>query len=80
VQFPDRSVSRHHCLIRAEAGAWWIEDLDSTNGTLLRGAPVQAPMRLEHGDEVVTGLSRFIFLIGDRPAWSHQLQPGPSCN
>ncbi len=80
VQFPDRSVSRHHCLIRADAGAWWIEDLGSTNGTLLRGAPVQAPMRLEHGDEVVTGLSRFVFLIGDRPAWSHQLQPGPSCN
>ena len=80
VQFPDRSVSRHHCLIRRNGEAWWIEDLGSTNGTLLRGAPVEAPKRLEHGDEVVAGFSRFVFQEGDRPPMTLNLEPAPPCN
>ena len=80
VQFPDRSVSRHHCLIRRNGEAWWIEDLGSTNGTLLRGAPVEAPKKLEHGDEVVAGFSRFIFQEGDRPPMNFNLEPEPPCN
>jgi len=80
VQFPDRSVSRHHCLIRRNEEAWWIEDLGSTNGTLLRGAPVEAPKRLEHGDEVVAGFSRFVFQEGDRPPMNLNLEPAPPCN
>ena len=80
VQFPDRSVSRHHCLIRRNGEAWWIEDLGSTNGTLLRGAPVEAPKKLEHGDEVVAGFSRFIFQEGDRPPMNFNLEPAPPCN
>ncbi len=80
IQFPDRSVSRSHCVIRQQASTWWIEDLGSTNGTLLRGAFLEAPARLKHGDEVVTGLSRFVFVLEDRPVWNVQLQPGLSCN
>lgn len=80
IQFPDRSVSRSHCVIRERASTWWIEDLGSTNGTMLGRAFVRAPARLKHGDEVVTGLSRFVFLVENRPVWKVQLQPGPSCN
>ena len=80
IQFPDRSVSRSHCVIRKRASTWWIEDLGSTNGTMLRGAFLCAPAPLKHGDEVVTGLSRFVFLLESRPVWNVQLQPGPSCN
>jgi pSer/pThr/pTyr-binding forkhead associated (FHA) protein len=80
VQFPDRSVSRHHCRIRKNGETWWIEDLGSTNGTLLRGAPVQAPHRLEHGDEVVAGFSRFVFQDRDRPLVNLNLEPAPPCN
>ncbi len=80
IQFPDRSVSRSHCIIRERASTWWIEDLGSTNGTMLRGAFLGAPARLKHGDEVVTGLSRFVFLRERRLVWNVQLQSGLSCN
>jgi pSer/pThr/pTyr-binding forkhead associated (FHA) protein len=80
VQFPDRSVSRHHCRIHKNDQAWWIEDLESTNGTILHGAPLQAPVRLEHGDEIVTGFSRFVFQEGDRPLVSLRLEPALPCN
>ncbi|UCC74847.1 MAG: FHA domain-containing protein [Gemmatimonadota bacterium] len=80
VQFPDRSVSRHHCRIRRSERSWWIEDLESTNGTIVHGAPLSAPVRLEHGDEVVTGFSRFVFQEGDRPLVNLRLEPTPPCN
>ncbi|MGD2216540.1 MAG: FHA domain-containing protein [Gemmatimonadales bacterium] len=80
VQFPDRSVSRHHCRIHKNDEAWWIEDLESTNGTILHGSPLQAPVRLEHGDEIMTGFSRFVFQEGDRPLVNLRLEPTPPCN
>ncbi|NIQ57494.1 MAG: FHA domain-containing protein, partial [Gemmatimonadetes bacterium] len=67
VQFPDRSVSRHHCRIRREEDRWTIEDLESTNGTLVNGTPVRRAARLFHGDEIVVGFSRFVFQDGGRP-------------
>jgi pSer/pThr/pTyr-binding forkhead associated (FHA) protein len=80
VQFPDRSVSRHHCRLRKNGKAWWIEDLGSTNGTLLQGALLQAPKPLRHGDEVVAGFSRFVFQQGDRPPMNFNLEPASPCN
>lgn len=67
VQFPDKSVSRRHCLIRRHRATWWIEDLRSTNGTLLNGIPLFEPTPLADGDEVVVGFSRFTFREGRRP-------------
>jgi len=80
VQFPDRSVSRHHCRICRNEEAWWIEDLGSTNGTLLRGESVDAREKLEHGDEVVAGFSTFVFQDGDRPLVNLNLEPAQPCN
>jgi pSer/pThr/pTyr-binding forkhead associated (FHA) protein len=42
VRINDPSVSRRHCLIRCEAGACRVEDLDSFNGTFVNGIPVKA--------------------------------------
>lgn len=67
IQFPDRSVSRHHCLIRLEGEEWWIEDLDTTNGTVVNGRPVGEPERLAGGDVVQMGLSRFRFRDAEDP-------------
>ncbi len=75
VQFPDRTVSRHHCRIRQREQAWWIEDLGSTNGTLLRGAPVLAPQQLRDGDEIVAGFTRFVFLAADGAATDLNTEP-----
>jgi pSer/pThr/pTyr-binding forkhead associated (FHA) protein len=80
VQFPDRSVSRHHCRIRKSGDTWWIEDLGSTNGTLVRGAPVRSPRRLQHGDVVVAGFSRFVFQEADRPLVNLNLEPAQLCD
>lgn len=80
VQFPDRSVSRHHCRIISDDGAWWIEDLGSTNGTILDGAPILARRQLHHGDHIVAGYSKFVFQEGERPLEKSKQEPLPPCN
>lgn len=80
VQFPDRSVSRQHCKIRESGGTWWIEDLNSTNGTLLNGSPLQRATSLRHGDEVAAGFSRFVFQEADRPLPNLRSAPLPPRN
>ncbi len=50
----DPSLSRQHAALSIEAGAVWIEDLNSTNGTWLSGRRIQKE-RLETGAEVLLG-------------------------
>ncbi len=50
------SISRRHAAVRAERGAFTIEDM-STNGLFVNGARV-ATHRLSHGDRVVLGGDR----------------------
>lgn len=51
---PDPNISRKHArLLRAENG-FVVEDLGSTNGTLLDGAPIDRE-RIESGDEITFG-------------------------
>ena len=68
VQFPDRSVSRHHCLIRQGDPGWLIEDLGSTNGTVVNGMFLRGSTQLRDGDQVLTGYSRFLLETGDPSA------------
>ena len=51
------SVSRCHARIIVDSGSarLWLEDLDSKNGTLLRGAPVANRVALSDGDRLVFG-------------------------
>ena len=50
-QISERSVSRRHCRVFLEDGRFWIEDLDSTNGTRVNGDFIdRAPLR--DGDHV----------------------------
>ncbi len=78
VQFPDRTVSRRHCRIHRHAEGWWIEDLGSTNGTLLRGAPISGAEPLLDGDEVVAGFTRFVFEPVDPTLADSTTEPMPS--
>lgn len=66
VQVPDRSVSRYHCRLRRRDDGWWLEDLESTNGTILRAARLRKPQRVHNGDEIEAGYSRFVFEDGKR--------------
>lgn len=49
------TVSRRHARITVASGAAVIEDLDSTNGTHVRGVRISAPTPLEPGDELALG-------------------------
>ena len=68
VQFPDRSVSRRHCAIARDETGWRLEDLGSTNGTVVNGQPIARAgaeaVTLHEGDEIVLGYSRFVFHAG----------------
>jgi hypothetical protein len=50
----DGRVSRHHARIVAERGGFAIEDLDSSNGTFVGGAPVRRAA-LAAGTSIVVG-------------------------
>jgi hypothetical protein len=57
----DTGVSRRHARIRPADGGWTIEDLGSTNGVLLNGAPLHAVSRLHAGDRIELGSTEVAF-------------------
>jgi FHA domain/Domain of unknown function (DUF1707) len=57
---PDPTVSRWHAGLRREAGGWLLDDLGSTNGTLLNGWRVRAWVPVRDGDLVSFGAVTFV--------------------
>ena len=51
-------VSIEHALITWRAGRWWLEDLNSSNGTLLNDEPIEEPTVLSSGDTIGIGRVR----------------------
>jgi diguanylate cyclase (GGDEF)-like protein len=45
----DASLSRQHCRIRKTNGVFFVEDLESRNGTQVNGMRIKAPVRLDDG-------------------------------
>ena len=56
----DSLVSRRHCVIRKEAGAFVVQDLESRNNTFVSGVPVKE-RTLTPGDQIRVGNSVLIF-------------------
>jgi adenylate cyclase len=55
-------VSRLHAIIHSErAGAYWLVDLGSSNGTFLNKRRVHEPARLRNGDQIRIGANTLIF-------------------
>jgi pSer/pThr/pTyr-binding forkhead associated (FHA) protein len=54
----DDFVSTHHARVVPGAAGPVLEDLDSTNGTMLNGTAVGAPAALVAGDELSIGTVR----------------------
>lgn len=48
-------VSRHHARFRLDAGNVTVEDLESKNGTYLRGKRLTAPSHIGDGDQIRIG-------------------------
>jgi hypothetical protein len=60
VQIDDPSASRRHAELRQEGTAYWIVDLDSTNGLEVNGLRTQRA-KLDHGDKITIGSTEISF-------------------
>jgi pSer/pThr/pTyr-binding forkhead associated (FHA) protein len=70
VLLPDATVSRHHATLTIDESGAWIEDVGSTNGTSLNGAPLAAGTRgrIEDGDTLKLGSVSVKLVWPDGPA------------
>lgn len=48
-------VSAYHAVLAYKTDCWWLTDLNSTNGTMLNYAPLNAPAPLRTGDIISLG-------------------------
>lgn len=55
IRLQDTYVSQVHARLYPKDGAWYVEDLGSTNGTLLNDRRVDAPLEVHAGDVVKVG-------------------------
>lgn len=53
--------SQEHALLTRRGGQWWLEDRNSSNGTLLNGELVREPIVVSSGD--VVGIGQLLFKI-----------------
>lgn len=60
-----RSIGRKHCLITHKDGQYFVEDLNSTNGSFLNGMRLLESTQLQDGDRLTLGLMEFIFQAKD---------------
>lgn len=66
----DAEISRQHMRIFQNGEGYFVEDLHSTNGTLLRGKFLQPgeAQELKDGDELFLGNSQVVFRLREVPA------------
>lgn len=75
VCLPDSSVSRRHSRIECNENQFWLNDLQSLNGTFVNDVPIKQ-RALQHGDRIRIGDTQFLFLIheGDVPSRSSHIE------
>jgi hypothetical protein len=61
----DEALSAHHARITYHHGQWWLEDLNSTNGTFLSREKLTTPAVIITGDEFRCGNTNFSIRIDD---------------
>jgi len=62
----DSTVSSSHARLTFHHGQWWIEDLDSTNGTFLNNQAVNSPVVVTSGDEIRFGQAVLLVQLRDQ--------------
>lgn len=55
VVIDDPFASTEHAVLTFRGRSWYVEDLDSTNGTFVNGAPVDGVAPVSFGDELQVG-------------------------
>jgi hypothetical protein len=64
VRIEDRYASSLHARVFSREGRFYVEDMNSTNGTLLNGATLQGEAELIDGDTVQIGDTVFRLEVG----------------
>ena len=60
IQVADPNVSRRHAEVRQEGSAYWVVDLDSTNGMEVNGRRLKRA-KLRPGDTITVGSTELVF-------------------
>jgi hypothetical protein len=60
IRMEDPNASRRHAEVRHEDGAYWLVDLDSTNGVAVNGRRTKRA-RLNEGDTITIGSTDLVF-------------------
>jgi pSer/pThr/pTyr-binding forkhead associated (FHA) protein len=64
----DESVSNIHARIFRKEENWWVEDLQSTNGTFLNEDPIVTPTIIVTGDQITCGKTTIEISINNNPS------------
>jgi two-component system NtrC family sensor kinase len=70
----DHAISRAHAELTPDDGKWFINDLNSANGTFVNGRRVTRPRLLDAGDRIRTGRTIFVFGREDQAASGKQVR------
>jgi hypothetical protein len=63
IRLDDRYSSGVHARVFDRSGAYYVEDMNSTNGTLLNGAELHGEEELSPGDKIRIGDTEFTFEV-----------------
>ena len=63
IQIDEPSIARYHAMIERRGNGFWLNDLGSTNGTVLNGVPLTAEQLLKSGDTISLGGTTAIQVI-----------------
>jgi len=75
----DEQLSRYHARVRLGAdGSCVVEDLGSTNGTIVNGTQISAPQTLQHGDRIELGASTLVVRELPAPAGAKPAADSPT--
>jgi pSer/pThr/pTyr-binding forkhead associated (FHA) protein len=61
VRIEDRYASQIHLRIYSRGGSYYVEDMNSTNGTFLNGSQLDGTAELQHFDRIQIGDTEFRF-------------------
>ncbi len=64
IRISDKFSSGLHARLYSRAGSWIVQDLDSTNGTLLNGDELQGESEVLDGDVIEIGDTKFRIELG----------------
>lgn len=58
----DQFISKNHFKIQEDENQYYMEDLNSKNGTIVNGELIQDTVRLSNGDIIKAGSIEFLFV------------------